>query len=84
VAGGVQTLSQSAPRRRFGPSLLTSREVEILALLAAGLQNKAIAERLHIALNTVRSHVQCILYKLDAHSRLEAVAIAVGQGVIAR
>ncbi len=67
--------------RRAGPDL-RPRELEVLALVATGLANIAIAEQLHISLNTVRNHVQSILNKLDAHSRLEAVAIGVRQGII--
>ena len=55
---------------------LTPREEEILDLLAQGVLTSEIAARLHIATNTVRSHIQSILSKLGAHSRLEAVAIA--------
>jgi len=55
---------------------LTPREKEILALMADGLDNRAIASRLSISFTTVRGHVQNILEKLDAHSKLEAVARA--------
>jgi DNA-binding NarL/FixJ family response regulator len=61
---------------------LSRREMEVLRLLAAGLSNDAIAERFVLSLNTVRNHVQNILTKLQAHSRLEAVSIAVSQGII--
>lgn len=61
---------------------LTAREVEVLHLLAEGLTNQAIAQRLTISLNTVRNHVQSILTKLRAHSKLEAVATAVREGII--
>ncbi|MBI4730452.1 MAG: response regulator transcription factor [Acidobacteria bacterium] len=61
---------------------LTPREIELLRLLAEGLANRAIAERLLISLHTVRNHVQNILTKLQAHSKLEAVAVAVREGVI--
>ena len=61
---------------------LTARELEILTLVAAGLVNKQIAQRLHLTLNTVRNHVQNVLYKLQAHSKLEAVATAVREGII--
>ena len=52
--------------------------------MAAGLPNKALADRLHLSLNTVRNHVQHILYKLGVHSKLEAVATAVREGIIER
>jgi putative two-component system response regulator len=71
----------SANRRGLG-SDLRPRELEVLRLLAAGVSNRAVAERLYISLNTVRNHVQSILYKLDAHSKLEAVSTAVREGVI--
>jgi putative two-component system response regulator len=61
---------------------LTPREYEVLGLIAGGLVNKQIAEKLHLSLNTVRNHSQNILYKLNAHSKLEAVAIAVREGII--
>ncbi|WAL67745.1 response regulator transcription factor [Amycolatopsis cynarae] len=55
---------------------LTHREVEVLDLISAGLSNQSIANELHLSVNTVRNHVQRVLTKLDAHSKLEAVAIA--------
>lgn len=61
---------------------LTVREREVLALLAEGLPNKDIAGRLVVSLNTVRTHVQNILTKLQAHSKLEAVAVAAREGII--
>jgi DNA-binding NarL/FixJ family response regulator len=62
---------------------LTSREHEILQLVAAGLPNPQIAARLHVSLHTVRNHVAAILRKLEAHTKLEAVAIAARRGLIA-
>ena len=56
--------------------VLTRREIEILHLIASGLNTKDTAERLHVSPATVRNHVQNILGKLGAHSRLEAVAYA--------
>lgn len=61
---------------------LTPREVQVLRFLAEGLSNQAVADRLTISLNTVRNHVQSILLKLRAHSKLEAVAAAVREGII--
>jgi DNA-binding NarL/FixJ family response regulator len=55
---------------------LTPRETEILGLLAAGLDNRAVAARLSIEYTTVRSHVSRILQKLGARSQLEAVVRA--------
>jgi DNA-binding NarL/FixJ family response regulator len=52
--------------------------------MASGAPNRAIAAQLYVSLNTVRNHVQHILDKLHAHSKLEAVATAVREGVIAR
>lgn len=61
---------------------LSPRELEVLELLATGAANKAIAQQLFLSVNTVRNHVQQILQKLDAHSKLEAVATAVREGII--
>lgn len=61
---------------------LTPREHEILGLLAQGITNQAIAERLVISTHTVRNHVQNILSKLHAHSKLEAVANAAREGLV--
>ncbi len=61
---------------------LTAREREILELIAEGLTNGAIAQRLFISVNTVRNHVQSILSKLDAHSKLEALSVAIRDGLI--
>jgi DNA-binding NarL/FixJ family response regulator len=70
-------------RERTGPAAdLTAREREILELLAEGLTNASIAERLCISVNTVRNHVQGLLAKLGAHSKLEALAVAVRMGLI--
>ncbi len=55
---------------------LTRRELEILRMIATGVSTKATADKLHVSPATVRNHVQNILGKLGAHSRLEAVAIA--------
>lgn len=63
---------------------LTRREVEVLDLMASGRSNKEIAAHLGLSNHTVRNHVSNLLAKLGAHSRLEAVAIAVREGVIHR
>ena len=56
--------------------LLTDREVEVLRLVARGLANREIAERLGISENTVKNHVRNILEKLHLHSRVEAAVYA--------
>lgn len=61
---------------------LTQRESQILGLLAEGLSNRAIADQLSVAVGTVRNHVQHVLTKLGAHSKVEAVAIAKREGLI--
>ena len=55
---------------------LTARELEVLALLAAGAPNPRIAEQLVISLDTVKKHVSHLLSKLGAANRTEAVARA--------
>jgi DNA-binding CsgD family transcriptional regulator len=57
-------------------ALLTPRELEVLAALAEGLTNKAIARRLNISLHTVKFHIESLFRKLGARTRTEAVAKA--------
>ena len=63
---------------------LTQRETEIMELVAAGLQNKEIAEKLGLSLATVRNHVHNSLEKLDLHSKLEMVSLAFRKGWVRR
>jgi len=56
---------------------LTPRQVEILQLVADGIQSPEIAERLGVSLLTLRTHLQNILTRLGAHTKLEAVALAI-------
>lgn len=62
---------------------LTSREREVLGLLIDGADGQTMARRLGISRNTVRTHVQSILTKLQVHSRLEAATFAVRHHVVA-
>lgn len=61
---------------------LTARERQLLERVAEGGTNKAIARELHLSVNTVRNYMQALLAKLDAHSKLEAVAIATRAGLL--
>jgi DNA-binding CsgD family transcriptional regulator len=62
---------------------LTPRERQVLDLMAAGLDNRAIATKLRIQYTTVRGHVRAVIEKLGARSRLEAVARAYQSGWVA-
>jgi DNA-binding NarL/FixJ family response regulator len=77
----------SATRKGHGVSnllsdQLTPRELEVLTLLTRGTRSPDIAAALDISPNTVRTHVQGILAKLQVHSRLEAAAFAVRNGLV--
>jgi DNA-binding NarL/FixJ family response regulator len=61
---------------------LTDRERAVLTYLVGGLPNKVIAKEMNLSLNTVRNYVQSLLIKLGAHSKLEAVATAVREGIV--
>lgn len=63
-------------------SRLTRREKEVLALLADGADNDAIAQSLVISPQTARTHIQNVLGKLGVHSRLEAAAFVVRNGIL--
>jgi len=65
-----------------GRARLTRRELEVLAAMADGASNKAIARRLGISFHTAKFHVAAILAKLDADSRTEAVAKAAQVGLV--
>jgi DNA-binding NarL/FixJ family response regulator len=65
-----------------GEAPLTSRELDVLAAMADGASNKAIARRLGISFHTVKFHVAGILAKLDADSRTEAVTKAAQLGLV--
>lgn len=64
------------------PPALTARETEVLRLLADGTGNQEIADSMFISVTTVRNHVQNIFRKLDVHSKLEAVSLALRHRLI--
>jgi ATP/maltotriose-dependent transcriptional regulator MalT len=61
---------------------ITPRELEILGLIAAGLSNREIAERLFVSENTVKTHAARLFAKLDARRRTQAVQIAKEAGLV--
>lgn len=71
---------QTAPAALIEP--LSERETEILQLISKGLTNQEIANRLFLALNTVKSHTRSIYGKLDVHNRTQAVARARTLGIL--
>ncbi|GAA2125878.1 DNA-binding NarL/FixJ family response regulator [Glycomyces algeriensis] len=70
------------PGNAHGPVALTPREAEVLRLVAEGLSNQAIATRLFLGLETVKTHVGSVLTKLGARNRTEAVIMAYESGFV--
>ena len=76
----LQRLTREQAARSVRDALLvtlTPREREVLTLMVHGVDRQAMAARLHLSNNTIRTHVQNLMVKLGAHSALEAMAIAV-------
>jgi len=97
VAAGDSLLAPSITRRLIEefvrvapvapaqpPDILTDREADVLRLVAAGLSNAEIAERLTIGQSTVKTHVNRLLYKLDLRNRTQAVVYAYENGIVTR
>ena len=97
VAAGEALLSPSITRRLIEefvsrqpaepappPAALTEREAEVLRLLAAGLTNSEIAERLFVGHSTVKTHVARLLAKLELRDRAQAVVYAYESGFVQR
>jgi DNA-binding NarL/FixJ family response regulator len=97
VARGEALLAPTVTRRlldRFAHALpgtrgvpaalaeLTERELEVLTLLASGLSNAELAERLFVSETTVKTHVSSILRKLDLRDRVQAVVLAYQAGLV--
>jgi DNA-binding NarL/FixJ family response regulator len=70
------------PPQQVPAPRLTEREIEVLRLVARGMNNRDIAKELFISENTVKNHVRNILEKLQIHSRMEAVMVAVREKLI--
>ncbi|MHB1317179.1 MAG: response regulator [Anaerolineae bacterium] len=80
-----EAISQLMATTREGPPLgadLSEREREVLALMAAGLTNRQIGQRLTISTATAKTHVSHVLAKLGAASRVEAATLAIEHGLV--
>lgn len=92
VGGKVTAVEMSPPRPRTDAEsshrpaeltgFLTPREIECLKLLAAGMDTAQMALRLGVSPATVRSHIQAVLTKLGARTRLEAATFAIRRGLL--
>lgn len=83
-AGGSSIPAHIAQQlaQRLARHPLSARELEILRLIARGMKNREIAEKLCISENTVRNHVVSLLEKLGVRDRTEAIAVASQQGLV--
>jgi LuxR family transcriptional regulator, maltose regulon positive regulatory protein len=82
AASLLQDFERRAAAMHAPLQLLSEREMDVLRLIAAGLPNQEIADRLVVALSTVKSHVKSILTKLDVDNRTSAVAQARALGLL--
>jgi DNA-binding CsgD family transcriptional regulator len=82
-ATGVRSIRRGPrPSTKENPYGLTNRELEVLTLMAQGLGNAQISQRLFISPRTVDHHVSAVFAKLEVHSRSEAVAFAFQSGLV--
>ncbi len=80
--GTAEVIPFAAPMRELEQEP-TMREIEVLQLVADGLVNREIGQRLFLSEETVKSHVRHLLAKLQARSRAHAVAVGYRRGIIA-
>ncbi|MEA2619754.1 MAG: hypothetical protein QOC97_527, partial [Chloroflexota bacterium] len=85
TGGAADRSSRGAPARggpvEHGTSGLTTREIEVLRLLAAGMSNAEIAASLGLSVNTIERHVSNVYRKIDARGRADATAFAIRHGL---
>ncbi|MEM7331988.1 MAG: response regulator transcription factor, partial [Chloroflexota bacterium] len=86
IAGKVLQQALHPPRNNSQPTklieALTPRELEVLALVVQGMNNREIGEQLHLATGTVRNHVSEIMGKLTVSDRTQAAVLAVQMGLV--
>ena len=82
MRGGVDKQNALSDFERQAMSLLTGRELEVLAEIAGGATNAEIAQHLFIAESTVKTHVKSLLAKLGARDRVALVLVAQRAGVV--
>jgi DNA-binding NarL/FixJ family response regulator len=79
---GKKSLARSGPGKKSNPIHLTSREMEVLQLIAEGKANKQTADELHISIKTVEKHRQSLMEKLNIHDTASLTRYAISSGVI--
>jgi DNA-binding NarL/FixJ family response regulator len=85
LADEPEETGRTRPGGRTGPGrALTRRELEVAALVAQGLTNRAVASRLHLSVRTVDTHVDHALAKLGFNNRAQLVAWAYESGLLAK
>jgi DNA-binding NarL/FixJ family response regulator len=82
VHAGQQALGDAASTSLAGEPVLTTREVEVMQMVANGMRNKEIGVRLGISEETVHTHLRSIFAKLNVHDRTLALAVAVRRGFV--
>ncbi len=82
VAKKVLTLFKEKIPKKTDSFALTQRELQILNYLVEGMDNKAIADKLFISVETVRNHIRHIYEKLQVHSKSQAVVKAIREGLV--
>ncbi|HLB48541.1 MAG TPA: response regulator transcription factor [Anaerolineales bacterium] len=78
----IHGLTQPPPPQPDGRETLTAREIELLRLVAQGLSNKAVAQKLSLSENTIKYHLKNILQKLGVQNRTEAASYAIRAGLL--
>jgi len=84
TAGAAAEPAAAEPEKAQLPDDLTAREAEVLGLIAGGLSNREIAERLVVSPATVKSHVNHLFAKIGARDRAQAVGYAYRHGLVAQ